>query len=216
MNVIVFGATGMVGQGVLRECLLADDVTQVLVVTRSPTEVRHAKLRELVHRDFTDLDPIADDLAGYDACFFCLGVSAAGLDEAAYTKITYDATMTAARVLARHNPDLTFIYVSGEGTDANGRSMWARVKGRTENGVLDLFGNGYAFRPGFIQPMHGATSRTRWYRLAYKITNPLFPLLRKIFPRSISTTEQIGRMMLRVAREGYPTRILRSRDLATR
>jgi len=214
VKVMVFGATGMVGQGVLRECLLADDVTQLLVVTRSPTGVHHAKLRELVHRDFTDLDPIADDLAGYDACFFCLGVSAAGLDEAAYTRITYDATMAAARVLARHNPDLTFIYVSGEGTDANGRSMWARVKGRTENAVLDLFPNGYAFRPGFIQPMHGATSRTRLYRLAYKITNPLFPLLRKLFPRSISTTEQIGLMMLRVARDGYPTRILRSRDLA--
>ncbi|WP_412539480.1 NAD(P)H-binding protein [Longispora sp. K20-0274] len=215
MKVILFGATGMVGQGVLRECLLADDVESVLVVGRAPTGREHPKLRELVRPDLTDLSAVEDQLAGYDACFFCLGVSSAGMSEADYTRITYDVTMAAARPLARLNPDLTFVYVSGAGTDSteHGRSMWARVKGRTENAVIGLFRNGYAFRPAFIQPMHGERSRTRWYRIAYVVTTPLFPLIRAVAPRHVITTEDISRAMLDVARDGYPRRVLESADL---
>ncbi|MBG6137723.1 NAD-dependent epimerase/dehydratase family protein [Longispora fulva] len=214
MKVILFGATGMVGQGVLRECLLADDVGSVLVVGRTPTGREHPKLREILRPDLTDLSAIEDQLAGYDACFFCLGVTSAGMSEADYTRITFDGTMAAARPLARLNPDLTFVYVSGAGTDSTekGRSMWARVKGRTENAVLALFPNGYAFRPAFIQPRHGERSKTRWYRLAYVVTTPLFPLLRAVAPRYVTTTEEIARAMLDVARDGYPSRVLESVD----
>jgi uncharacterized protein YbjT (DUF2867 family) len=213
VKVIIFGATGMVGQGVLRESLLAADVTEVLVVGRSPIAVRHPKLREVIHADFTDLTPIEDSLAGYDACFFCLGVSAVGLSEADYTRITYDFTMAAARPLARLNPDLTFLYVSGAGTDPEGRAMWARVKGRTENAVLQLFANGYALRPGFIQPTHGATSRTRVYRIGYALTTPLFPVLERLLPRFVTSNDRLGRAMLRVARDGADKRVLENADL---
>ena len=224
MRVVVFGATGMVGQGVLRECLLAEDVESVLVVGRTATGVRHEKLREVLHRDFTDFSALAGDgtgpagsavLAGLDACFFCLGVSSVGLDEAAYTRITYDVTLAAARVLAATNPRLTFVYVSGAGTDSTGqgRSMWARVKGRTENAVLELFPNGYAVRPGVILPLHGVRSKTWWYRAAYAVATPLYPVLRRLAPRAVTTSEQLGRTMLRLAREGSPTRVLGGADL---
>ena len=213
MKVVVFGATGMLGQGVLRECLLADDVEKVLVVTRTPTGVRHPKLDEVVHADFADLSAVEDRLAGYDACFYCLGVSAVGRGEADYTRITYDYTLAAARPLARLNPGLTFVYVSRAGTDPKGRAMWARVKGRTENAVLELFPNGYAARPGVILPTHGARSKTRWYRLFYTLATPLFPVLRKAFPGAVVTTDGLGRAMLRVARGGAPSRILTNRDL---
>ncbi|MEV1330028.1 NAD(P)H-binding protein [Micromonospora costi] len=216
MRVVVFGATGMVGQGVLRECLLAEDVLEVLVVGRTPTGARHPKLHEIVLADVGELDGVREDLAGVDACFYCLGVSSLGLDEATYTRISYDYPVAAARLLAQVSPAATFVYVSGVGTDSSerGRVMWARVKGRTENAVLDLLPHGYAARPGFIQPTHGVVSKTRWYRLGYAVTRPLFPLLRRLFPNQVTTTDRLGRAMLRVAREGSPRRVLAGRDLA--
>jgi uncharacterized protein YbjT (DUF2867 family) len=206
VKVIVFGASGMVGHGVLRECLVDPDVTDVLVIGRSPLGRTHEKLTEAVVPDLTDLSTV--DFTGYDACFFCLGVSSTGMSEEAYRRVTYDFTMAAARPLAEANPGATFVYVSGVGTDSTeqGRSMWARVKGKTENDLLALFPNAYMFRPGVIVPMHGATSRTTLYRVAYQVLNPLFPLLKRL--KSVTTTEQIGRAMLRVAKSGAPEKIL--------
>ena len=213
MKVIIFGATGMLGQGVLRESLLADDVEQVLVVVRTPTGVRHPKLREVRHADFADLTSIEDELAGYDACFYCLGVSSAGLDEAAYTRVSYDYPLAAARTLAKVNPDMTFVYVSGAGTNPHSRAMWARVKARTENAIIETFPNGYAFRPGFIQPTFGATSRTGWYRRFYAITGPLYPVLDRVAPKYITSTDRLGRAMLHAARTGFGSHIVENRDL---
>jgi uncharacterized protein YbjT (DUF2867 family) len=208
MRVILFGATGMLGQGVLRECLLAPDVESVLSVGRAPTGQRHDKLREIVHRDFTDFSPIEAELSGLDACFFCLGVSSAGMSESEYRRVTYDFTLAAARVLAKRNPQLTFVYVSGQGTNADGRAMWARVKGETENALLAMPFRAYLLRPGFIQPLHGARSRTRAYRLLYGAAAPLLPLARRLFPSQVTTTEQIGAAMLQLARHGAPERML--------
>jgi uncharacterized protein YbjT (DUF2867 family) len=215
MRVVLFGATGMIGQGVLRECLLDETVTQVLTVGRTPTGQQHPKLREVTHADLADLTPIQSDLRGYDACFFCLGVSSAGMSEDAYRRITYDYTMAAARVFAAQDPDATFVYVSGAGTDSTekGRTMWARVKGKTENDVLSLLRGAYMFRPGYIQPMHGIRSRTRLYRMVYVVTVPLYPVLRRLFPKSITTTESIGRAMINVAAKGAPTRVLDPSDI---
>jgi uncharacterized protein YbjT (DUF2867 family) len=217
LNILLFGATGMVGQGVLRECLRASDVAQVQAVGRIATGVQHPKLRELVHRDLWDYRSIEQQLQNFDACFFCLGVSSSGMAETQYTRITYDLTLTAAQVLARLNPGMTFIYVSGAGTDstAQGRSMWARVKGRTENALLALpFKAVYLFRPGLIQPLYGARSKTASYRLMYLIAKPVLPLLRYLFPRSVLTTETIGRGMLAVARYGAPKAVLEAADIS--
>lgn len=208
MRVIIFGATGMVGRGVLRECLLDERVTAVLTVGRSPTGTVHPKLRELVHADLSDLSAVEGELSGYNACFFCLGVSAAGMSEQDYRRVTYDYTLAAGTTLARLSPSSTFVYVSGAGTDEHGRAMWARVKGATENALLALPFHAYVFRPGYIQPMHGVTSRTRWYRLAYVVVGPLYPLLRRLFPASVTTTERIGQAMINVAERGAPERIL--------
>jgi uncharacterized protein YbjT (DUF2867 family) len=216
MNVILFGATGMVGQGVLRECLLDPDVHQILSIVRTPSGQHHAKLRELAHKDFFDYSTIEPQLTGYDACFFSLGVSSAGMDEAKYTHLTYDLTLAAATTLARLNPNMTFLYVSGAGTDSTerGRTMWARVKGKTENDILKLpFHAAYMFRPGAIQPMHGIRSKTRLYQTFYTILNPVLPLLKKAFPQYITTTEQLGRAMLQVAKHGFPRPILESKDI---
>ncbi|MEU8330332.1 NAD-dependent epimerase/dehydratase family protein [Micromonospora sp. NPDC048839] len=215
MRVVVFGATGMVGQGVLRECLLADDVREVVTVGRRPTGRQDPKLRELTVADVGELDPVRAELTGVDACFYCLGVSSLGLDEAAYTRVSYDYPLAAARLLAEVSPQSTFVYVSGQGTDSSGRGrvMWARVKGRAENAIIDLLPNGYAARPGFIQPTYGAVSKTRWYRLGYAVTRPLFPVLRRLLPNQVTTTDGIGRAMLRVARQGSPTRVLGNREL---
>jgi len=213
MKVILFGATGMVGQGVLRECLLADDVESVLAIGRSATGQRHAKLREIVQPDLTSYTAIEPELAGHDACFFCLGVSAAGMSEADYTRVTYDVTLAAAQVLARLSPAMTFIYVSGEGTDSTEqrRAMWARVKGRTENAVRSLPFRAVMFRPGLIRPLHGIRSKTRVYRIAYTLIWPLFPLLGAL--GVLTTTEKVGRAMLRVARSGAPSPILGNREI---
>ncbi len=216
MKVILFGATGMVGQGVLRECLRDDRVEHVLAIGRGTTGQTHAKLREFVHKDLLDYSAIEGELSGYDACFFCLGVSAAGMSEQDYTRVTYDLTLAAARVLARLNPDMTFIYVSGTGTDSSekGGAMWARVKGRTENALLGLpFKAKYMFRPGFIQPLHGIVSRTKLYRVAYAVMRPLYPVLKALFPKYVTTTEQLGRAMLRVAQEGAPKPVLENTDI---
>ena len=216
MNVMLFGASGMVGQGVLRECLLDPDVQKVLSIVRSATGQQHAKLRELVHRDFFDFSTIETELSGFEACFFCLGVSSAGMTEETYSRVTYDLTMAAAQTLAKLNPGMTFIYVSGQGADSSerGRTMWARVKGKTENALLRLpFKSAYMFRPGIIQPLHGIRSKTQVYQAFYTVLGPLLPLLKRLFPNSVTTTAQIGRAMLKVAKQGAPKRILDNRDI---
>lgn len=217
MKVILFGATGMIGQGVLRECLLASDVELIETVGREPTGVEHPKVREVVHREMLDYRAIEGELTGFDACFFCLGVTSAGIGEADYERVTYGITMAAAETLARLNPGMTFVYVSGLGTDSTeqGRMAWARIKGKTENALLRLgFRGAYMFRPGIIQPLHGVKSKTGWYRMLYTVTRPLLTPLRMLFPAFILTTEQMGRAMLAVARHGAPKRVLESADIA--
>jgi uncharacterized protein YbjT (DUF2867 family) len=217
MNVLILGASGMVGQGVLRECLLDASVGRVVTLGRTPTRQSHPKLREIVHGDLFHLSSVEDQLTGLDACFYSLGVSAAGLSEAEYARVNYDMTLAVAETLVRLNPAMTFVYVSGTGTDSSerGRVMWARVKGRTENALLRLpFKAAYMLRPGLIVPMHGVQSKTRLYRVFYKLMTPLLPALKALFPRSIITTEQLGRAMLRLARSGYSKKILETRDLA--
>ena len=218
MKVLIFGATGMVGQGVLRECLLASDIELVETVGRAVTGAKHAKLREIVHANMFDYAAIEHDLRGFDACFFCLGVTSAGKAEAAYTRLTYDLTLAAAKALAPLNPQMTFVYVSGRGTDSSekGSLMWARVKGKTENDLLKLpFKAAYMFRPGVIQPMHGERPKVAAYRILYSIAKPLVPLLRRLFPNQILTTEDMGRAMINVARQGYPKKILEPPDIQT-
>jgi uncharacterized protein YbjT (DUF2867 family) len=216
MKAILFGARGMVGQGVLRECLLDPSVEQVLSVNRSPGGQQNAKLTEIVHKDFFDFSAVESQLTGYDACFYCAGPSAAGMTEDDYFHATYDMTLAAARTLARVHPAMTFIYISGAGTDSTekGRTMWARVKGKTENALLRLpFKAAYMFRPGIIQPLHGIQSRTSGYRIFYAVTRPLLPLLRWLLPQYVTTTELLGQAMIRVAQSGYPKRILETRDI---
>lgn len=216
MKVILFGATGMVGQGVLRECLLDPGVKSVLAVGRSPTGQSHPKLRELRHDNFTDFSAIESQLTGYDACFFCLGVSSVGMDEPRYRRLTHDITMAAATTLAKLNPGLVFTYVTGRGTDSTeqGSLMWARVKGKTENDLLRLpFKAAYMFRPAGIQPLHGIRSKTAWYQAAYVIAAPLLTLLNRIAPKYVTTTEQLGRAMIKVARDGFPRPVLESEDI---
>lgn len=216
MNVILFGATGMVGGGVLRECLLDPDVQRVVSVVRAATGQQHPKLRELVHRDFHDFSSVEGELSGLDACFFCLGVTSAGKSEAEYTSVTYGITVAAAEPLARLNPGMTFIFVSGASSDSSekGRVMWARVKGKAENAVLRLpVAASYVFRPAFIRPLHGVTSRTWGYRVLLSLTKPLLPFIVQRFPKYATTTEQIGRAMLGVVRHGAPKRVLESEDI---
>ncbi|MCX4695309.1 epimerase [Streptomyces sp. NBC_01408] len=217
MNVILFGATGMLGRGVLRECLRNDSVDSVLAIGRTPLGVSHPKLRERVQADPSDLSAAEVDPAAYDACFFCLGVSSLGMKEEAYRRVTHDLTLAVARPLAAANPGLTFVYVSGEGTDSTerGRSMWARVKGKTENDLLELPFRAYMFRPGIVQPVRGVPSKTRLYRVLYAVTAPLVPLLRRVAPNLVITSDTFGRAMIAVATPGtqVPGHILRPQDI---
>ena len=216
MNVIIFGATGMIGQGILRECLLDDGVGQVLTLGRSATRQQHPKLREITRAGLLDYSDVESELAGFDACFFALGVSSAGMAEDAYRRITYDVTLAAARTLARINPNMTFIYVSGAGADSTEKSrvMWARVRGKTENDVLKVpFKAAYVFRPAVVIPLHGIQSRTALYRIPYLLLGPLLPRLRGRFPKYVTTTEQIGRAMLNAARSGAPKPVLECFDI---
>jgi hypothetical protein len=206
----------MVGQGALLECLDHPDVTAVLALVRRPTGVTHAKLEEIVHEDFFEYGGLGDRLAGSDTCFFCLGVSSAGMREAEYHRLTYELTLAAAVELARLNPEMTFCYVSGTGTDSSerGRVMWARVKGKTENHLLRLpFKAAYMFRPGYIHPMRGITSRTRLYRIFYAVLRPFYPLMRRFLPGMVTTTVNVGRALIHVVQRGYPTRLLENRDI---
>ena len=205
----------MVGQGVLRECLSDPEVRAVVTVGRSASGQHDQKLRDVVTPDLMDLSGVETQLTGFDACFFSLGVSALGMTEEKYAKVTYDLTLCVARTLGRLNPGITFIYVSGKGTDSTerGRVMWARVKGRTENELLAQPFKTYMFRPGAIIPLHGIRSRTGWYNTLYAIAKPVFPVIRRFFPGSVTTTEQVGKAMIAVARGGYPKRVLETPDI---
>jgi uncharacterized protein YbjT (DUF2867 family) len=216
MRVIVVGASGMVGQGVLRECLLDPGVERVLTVGRRPLGKGDPKLVDRAVPDLTDLSSLEADLAGADACFFCLGVTSVGMTEEAYRKVTYDITAAFAKTLARLCPGMTFVFVSGRGTDETekGPTMWARVKGAAENVVRGAgFKATFMFRPGFIQPLHGITSRTRAYRLAYVFLWPIVSLMKLLSPRSVTTTENVGRAMIEAARRGAPKAVLENGDI---
>jgi uncharacterized protein YbjT (DUF2867 family) len=237
MKVILFGGTGMVGQGVLRECLFDPGVERVLAIGRGGTGQTHDKLRDLVRKDLTDYTGPEGELEGYDACFFCLGIASAGMSEADYRRITHDIAVAAAKVLVKASPGMpvsmggdppnpppqapvpprrfgTFVYVSGAGSDAASRTMWARVKGEAENAILALpFARAYAFRPAFIKPEHGITSRTASYRALYAVAGPLFPVLKAVFPRHMTTTTRVARAMLEAARHGAPKAVLENADI---
>jgi len=210
MKVIITGATGMVGEGVLLECLENDSVEKVLSVSRKPTNHTHPKLEQLLVPDFRNTSDVEAQLTGYDACFYCAGVSSVGMSEPQYTEISYNYPLAAARAV---DHDACFIYVSGAGTSAKSRQMWARVKARTEQEIIDLLPNGYAARPGFIQPTHGVRSKTRFVNAIYTALGPVFPALERVAPRYFTTTDRLSRAMLQVARVGFPRHILENADL---
>lgn len=202
----------MVGEGVLHECLNDDRVAEVLVVTRRSLKMQHPKLRELVHNDFFKTATVAHKMQGYDACYFCLGVSSVGMKERDYTKATHTLTTDFARELSAYGSGMVFCYVSGAGTDSTekGRSMWARVKGRTENDLMKMpFKKVYAFRPGFIKPTPGL-SRTHGF---YKYINWLFPLGRKVYPQGFCTMEELGQAMINVTTNGYASQVIEGKDI---
>ena len=215
-KVIITGSTGMVGKGVLFECLKNKNIEKVLVVNRKPLGIQHEKLIEIIHSDFLNLTSIEDQFKDYDACFFCLGVSAFRMSEEDYTRITHDLTLNFANVLLHRNPQMIFCYVSGQGTDGSGKSriMWARVKGTTENDLLTLpFKKSYMFRPGFIQPMDGIKSSTRLYNALYAVFKPFYPVLKKLFPNSITSTRQVGQAMINTLQPGYQKTHLDNHDI---
>lgn len=216
MKVILFGATGMVGSGVLIECLADPRVTSVVSVVRRTGGTAHPKLVEVAHRDFFDFSSLRASFEGADACFFCLGVSSFRLDENEYRRLTYDLTLAAARAVLEAAPGAVFCYVSGEGTDSTGRGrvMWARVKGQTEQALLAMpFRAGYMFRPGYIQPLQGVRSKTALYQTAYNILAPLYPLLQRVAPTHVTTSVNVGRAMIEVAVHGYPRPLLENEDI---
>lgn len=216
MKAIIFGASGMVGGGLLLECINDPEVRSVLVVGRTPSGIDDPQVTEIIHQDFFDFTGIEDRLSGLDVCFFCLGVSAAGMTEEKYRRLTYDLTIAAAETLARLNPDMTFCYVSGVGTDSTeqGRMMWARVKGATENRLLEMpFAAAYMFRPGYIQPVKGIRSKTRLYQSLYSVLSWLYPVLDKVLPNQVTSTEKLGRAMIEAGLRGYSKSILEPRDI---
>jgi len=215
MKVIVFGASGMVGQSVVREALRDPAVSRLVLVGRSPLTIQSPKVQQWVLPDVAQLDSIEAHLSDCDACFFCLGVSSGGMSEVRYRSLTYDLTLRIAQTLARLKPGMTFVYVSGAGTDSSetGRSTWARVKGATENALLRLPLQAYMLRPGAIQPLHGVRSKTLAYRLTYVFAAPLLPLIKRWWPDQITTSERVGRAMLALAAHGAPRHILETRDI---
>lgn len=212
LKIIIFGSSGMIGQGVLHECLANPDIEAVLTIVRTPQHINHPKVREIVHSDFFSFEPLQQEFSGYNACLFSLGVSAVGLSEKEYRKITYDLAVAAAEVLYRANPQITFCYISGKGTNANGSQMWSRVKGDLENKLLSMFPNAYMFRPGFIQPLNGIKSKTRLYNAVYAVFKPFFFLL-KHYTSGVTDTSTLAKAMISVAQHGYKTRILESADI---
>jgi hypothetical protein len=213
IKTVVTGATGMVGEAVLLECLSNADVAQVLVINRKPAGVSHPKLREIVHADFFNLAPIEQQLTGYDACFFCLGVSSVGMDAEQYRRVTQDLTLGFARVLANANPDMTFCYITGKGTDSSeqGRIAWARVKGATENALVRLFKRAYMFRPALMKASPGQKNLNPWYKyLAW-----IYPIGRALFPASFCTLQEVARAMINATAKGYPKPILEVEDIVT-
>lgn len=208
---IITGATGMVGEGVLRECLNDPAVEQILAINRQPGGVAHPKLREVIHADFFNLTPIESHLVGHDACFFCLGVSSVGMSEQEYQHLTYDLTFNVAKVLARGNPDMTFCYITGAGTDSteHGRVAWARVKGATENALLRLFKRAYMFRPAFMRPTPGQKNVKSYYRwIAW-----VYPIGRALYPAGFCTLRELGQAMINAVVRGYPQPILEVKDI---
>jgi uncharacterized protein YbjT (DUF2867 family) len=214
VRVILFGGTGMVGQGVLRECIEDAGVEHVLLVVRKPSGVASAKVEELVREDFFNWTGVEERFDGFDACFFCLGVSAMGMKKAEYRRTTYDLTLGVAEMLARRGNVKTFIYVSGQGTNAEGRQMWAQVKGATENAVMALpFEQVFCFRPGYIQPMHGVRSKVGWYNGIYTGLSWAYPVLRRVAAKFVTSSEEVGKAMIAVARSGYPKQVLENADI---
>ena len=216
IKAIITGTTGMVGKGVLLECLESAEVESVLIINRRPLGIEHVKLKEIVHGDFHDLSSIKSELEGYNACYFCLGVSSVGMKEESYSRVTYDLTLHMAETLVELNKEMTFCYVSGTRTDSSekGRSMWARVKGRTENALLALpFKAAYMFRPGYIQPMKGIRSATKLYNTLYVVFKPLYPLFKSLFPKYVTSTVQVGEAMINIVSKGYEKKFLENRDI---
>jgi uncharacterized protein YbjT (DUF2867 family) len=211
IRTIITGATGMVGEGVLVECLNHPDVEQVLVINRKPGGVSHPKLREIIHADFFDLTPITSQLIGYNACFFCLGVSSVGMSKEEYKRVTYDLTLNVGRLLAKANPDMTFCYVTGAGTDSSeqGRIAWARVKGATENALMRLFKHSYMFRPGFMKASPGQKNLKSYYKLFAWV----YPIGRTLYPAGFCTLQEVGRAMINAVTKGYPKQILEVKDI---
>jgi uncharacterized protein YbjT (DUF2867 family) len=215
VKIIVFGATGMVGQAVLAQCLADPEIDEVLVVGRTSVGRRDAKLREILHPDFLDFAALADDFAGADGCFFCLGVSSVRKSEAEYRRTTKDITLAAAEVMATAAPHVVFVYISGMGTDSteHGRVMWARVKGETENALLAMGFQGYAVRPGAIQPIAGVKSKTWWYAAIYRVSGWLYPVLRKVAPNYVIRSDELAAAMIEIVRQRPSQRVLESKDL---
>ncbi|GGC12738.1 epimerase [Dyadobacter sediminis] len=211
IKAIITGATGMVGEGVLLECLNHPDVEKVLVINRKPGGISHPKLKEIIHSDFFNLAPVETQLAGYNACFFCLGISSVGISKEEYKRITYDLTLNVGQVLARLNPEMTFCYVTGAGTDSSeqGKIAWARVKGATENALIQFFENAYMFRPGFMKAMPGQKNIKSYYKLIFWF----YPVGRALFPSGFCTLQEVGKAMIKAAGKGYSKKVLEVKDI---